>query len=466
LIAARLTLGFLIILGGAVLILGFVIYRSLPDGMTGQILAVLLLVFVVAMVLVILLVQGITRPLGEFARVVRQLADGDWNARVNYRNQDELGEAALSLNNFSYQVRKTLATLEESKGRLETILVNMESGVLLVNSKGQVVLVNPAAEETLSIVGRDILGKSQVEAFQNYSLSSLISGVLAEGKARCAEISLFYPEERILEVTAAPVLGEHSKKSGVVVVLYDITRTRRLERMRAEFMANVSHELKTPVTSIRGFAETLLDGALYNHRSAEEFVNIINDEANRLSRLVNDLLELSRIEFREVKPQLMPLDLTSKIKEIVDMMEPRFRKKNLSLDAVLPNNPVIVQADSYMIRQTIENLLDNSLKYTPEGGQVTIMLLSEPEEAVVVVEDNGVGIPPQDLSRVFERFYRVDKTRSRKLGGTGLGLAIVKHIVSAHGGRVWAESEPGRGSSFYFTLPGEKTGGAGRHGGE
>jgi two-component system phosphate regulon sensor histidine kinase PhoR len=459
-IAIRLTLGFLMILGAAVLTLGFVIYFSLPYGI-----AVAALVFVISMILAILLVQRVTHPLDEFTRVVQQLAGGNWSVRLNHRDQDELGEVALYLNSFSDKVRGTLAALEESKSRLETIVANMESGVLLVNSDGQVVLFNPAAEEILGVADKNILGKSQVEALHNYSLSSLITEVFAEGEVRCAEIYLFYPQERILEVTAAPVLGERSKKSGVVVVLYDITETRGLERMRAEFMANVSHELKTPVTSIKGFAETLLDGALYNHRSAEEFVNIINDEANRLSRLVNDILELSRIEFQEVKPQLMPLDLTLRIKEIVDVMEPRFLKKGLSLKAIVPSHPVIVSADAHMIHQSVENLLDNSLKYTPEGGQVTITLLSEPEEAVVIVEDDGNGVPEEDLDRVFERFYRVDKTRSRKLGGTGLGLAIVKHIVSAHGGRVWAESELGRGSSFYISLPtGEKIGGSGRHG--
>jgi two-component system phosphate regulon sensor histidine kinase PhoR len=447
-----------------VLFLGLVFYRSLPYGNTEQILAALFFAIVISTALVLLLVQVITRPLGEFARVVRQLAQGNWNARVKYRNQDELGEVARSLNDFSDKIRETVSALEESKARLEAILVNMESGVLLVNSSGQVVLVNPAAEETLGILLRDILGKSQVEALQNYSLSSLISMVFSEWQIQSAEISLFYPEERILEATAAPVLGEGGKRSGVVVVLYDLTRIRRLERVRAEFVANVSHELKTPVTSIKGFAETLLDGALYNHRSAEEFVNIINEEADRLSRLVNDLLELSRIEFRDVEPQLIPLDLTSEIKKIIDLLEPRFRKKRLSLKAELPKQPVIVQADSDMIRQSLENLMDNSLKYTPEGGQVMISLLPGQEEVVVVVKDSGIGIPAEDLSRVFERFYRVDKTRSRKLGGTGLGLAIVKHIVSAHGGRVWAESEPGRGSSFYFSLPADKTGGAGRHG--
>lgn len=426
----------------------------------------LILIFIVSVVLAFLLVQRITLPLGEFAQVVGQLAQGNWNARVKYRNQDELGEVANSLNIFADKIKETVSALEESKGRLEAILVNMESGVLLVNSSGQVILVNPAAEKTLGVCSKDILGKSQIEAIQNYSLSSLISGVLTEWQTQSAEISLFYPEESILEATAAPVLVEGERMSGVVVVLYDLTKIRQLERMRTEFVANVSHELKTPVTSIKGFAETLLDGALYNYRSAEEFVNIINEEANRLSRLVNDFLELSRIEFREVKPQRTPLDLTSEIKKIIDIIGPRFRKKQLTLKAELPKHPVVVQADSDMIRQVIENLMDNSFKYTPRGGQVTVRLLPGQEEVVVVVEDNGIGIPADDLSRVFERFYRVDKTRSRKLGGTGLGLAIVKHIVNAHGGRVWVESEFGKGSSFYFSLPVDKTGGAGWHGRE
>ncbi|HHV34155.1 MAG TPA: PAS domain-containing protein, partial [Syntrophomonadaceae bacterium] len=225
------------------MILGLVFYRSLPYGNTEQILAALFFIVVVSTALVLLLVHMITRPLGEFARVVRQLAQGNWNARVNYRNQDELGEVARSLNNFSDKIRETVSALEESKGRLEAILGNMESGVLLVNSSGQLVLVNPAAEETLGILRQDILGKSQVEALQNYSLSSLISMVLNEWQVQSAEVSLFYPKERILEATAAPVLGEGGKRSGVVVVLYDLTRIRRLERVGFQLMGNIGHKL-------------------------------------------------------------------------------------------------------------------------------------------------------------------------------------------------------------------------------
>lgn len=461
--AVKLTLGFLMILGGALLGLGLIFNYSQPFD-SKYLLAALLSVFALSSILVLVLVQGFTCPLDEIVDVARQLARGSWQARVKYPPRDELGEIASSLNNLSLKIRETVNELAENKGSLEAVLRTMESGVLLVDSDGQVVLVNRAAEKILGILQQDVQGKSQVEALQNFSLSTLISIVLSEWQPQREEISLFYPEERVLEVTAAPVWGEDGKEYGVVVVLYDLTEIRRLERVRAEFVANVSHELKTPVTSIKGFAETLLDGALYNHRSAEEFVNIINEEADRLSSLVGDLLDLSRIESREVKPRFVSLELTTAMKEIIDKLRPQFRKKGLNIEAVLPKETVIVQADTELIQQVLENLLDNSLKYTPEGGKVTVRLLPSQDEVAVVIEDTGIGIPAEDLPRLFERFYRVDKARSRKLGGTGLGLAIVKHIINAHGGCVWAESEPGRGSSFYFSLPVDKIGGAGEYG--
>lgn len=470
----RLTLGYLLLLGGSLLLLGTIIYVTLPadlielliDRAGGYLLAAVFLVVVISGILVLVLARGLTRPLSEITETARQLIKGNWNAVVKYPPSDEIGEVACALNCLSRQVRESVDALEESKGRLEALLEHMSSGVMLVDCEGKMVLVNLAAEVILGICEADALGRSQVEVTQNYPLSQLISEVLQNWQPQRREISLFYPRERILDVTAAPVFGEGREMSGVVVVLYDLTATRQLERMRADFMANVSHELKTPVTSIKGFAETLLEGALYNHRAAEEFLHIIDQEADRLARLINDLLELSKIEFRELKPRLVSLELTAEIKEIVDLIRPRFRKKGLELHAELPDEPAFVQADPDLFQQVLVNLLDNSLKYTPNGGQVRVRLLSGPDEVVAVVEDTGVGIPAADLPRIFERFYRVDKARSRKLGGTGLGLAIVKHVVKAHGGRVWAESKQGRGSSFYFSLPVDKTGGVGEDGRE
>jgi two-component system phosphate regulon sensor histidine kinase PhoR len=293
-----------------------------------------------------------------------------------------------------------------------------------------------------------------VEALKNYPLIQIIDKVLKSGQPQSGEITLIFPAERILDAHAAPVLGERLEPQGAVLVLHDISEIRRLERVRAEFVANVSHELKTPITAIKGFAETLLEGALYNPRSCEEFVNIIADEAERLNRLINDLLSLSRIESRELRLQLEPLELGHEIKQIADMIRPRFQKKELALSVLAPGKPVVAQADRDRLEQVLLNLLENSLMYTPSGGRVEVAVREEEGMAVVSVRDTGIGIPPDDLPRIFERFYRVDRARSRKLGGTGLGLAIVKHIVDAHGGRVWVESELGQGSTFYFTLPG------------
>jgi two-component system phosphate regulon sensor histidine kinase PhoR len=330
----------------------------------------------------------------------------------------------------------------------------MVSGVVVFELSGRINLVNPSAERILGISKNEAAGRKYVEALKNYPLIQIIDRVLKSGQPQSGEITLIFPAERILEAHAAPVLGERLEPQGVVLVLHDISEIRHLEMVRAEFVANVSHELKTPVTAVKGFAETLLEGALYDPRACEEFVSIIAEEAERLNRLINDLLSLSRIESREIRLQLEPLELGHEIRQIADTIMPRFQKKELALNVLAPGKPVVAQADRDRLEQVLLNLLENSLMYTPSGGRVDVAVWEEVGMVVVSVSDTGIGIPPDDLPRIFERFYRVDRARSRKLGGTGLGLAIVKHIVDAHGGRVWVESELGQGSTFYFTLPG------------
>ncbi|MDH7577185.1 MAG: ATP-binding protein [Bacillota bacterium] len=402
------------------------------------------------------LATGLTRPLSEITAVARRIAQGDWEIELGPLTQGEVGELAAAVNGMSRTLKEKVRELAESKVRLEAVLANMESGVLLADHVGHISLVNRAAEKLLGITEKDVLGKSHVEVVKNYLLSSLIDEVLRTRERRKEEVALIFPKERILEAHAAPIFGARQEPRGVVVVLHDISEIRRLERVRAEFVANVSHELKTPITAVKGFAETLLSGALYNYRAAEEFVHIINEEAERLSRLILDLLELSKIESREVKMQVEPLELGAQIKWIVNKLKPQFQKKGLTLSTDLPAGAFFVQADRDRLEQVFLNLLDNSLKYTPGGGQVEVSLQEQENEVVVGIKDNGIGIPSEDLPRIFERFYRVDKARSRKLGGTGLGLAIVKHLVEAHRGRVWVESELGKGSVFYFSLPQEQ----------
>jgi len=395
----------------------------------------------------------IMRQLGEVTAAARRIARGDWETEIRPTGQDEIGELASAINGISRTIKENVRELAESKGRLEAVLANMESGVLLFDSEGRISLINPAAEGFLGVRAEEVMGMPHVEVVKNYSLSSLIDEVLQSWKPARKEISLIYPQERIMETHAAPIFGVRGEPHGVVVVLYDISEIKHLERVRAEFVANVSHELKTPVTAVKGFAETLLAGALYNYRAAEEFVNIINEEAERLSRLIHDLLELSKIESKGFRLRIELLELDAEIKRIVDKLKPLFLKKGLTLTTDLPSEPVIVKADRDQIEQVLLNLLDNSLKYTPGEGHVEVSLRKDRDDVIVAVKDTGIGIPKEDRPRIFERFYRVDKARSRKLGGTGLGLSIVKHIIEAHRGRVWVESEPGEGSQFYFSLP-------------
>jgi two-component system phosphate regulon sensor histidine kinase PhoR len=468
LISWRLTLGYISYLCGSILVLGALLASFLWSNRAalagaGHVLLVMLgLTLLGGLLLGVRLVFSVRRPLEEIGVAARRIAEGDWEAEVCHPARDEIGELAVALNQISRSIREKVYQVAESKGRLEAVLSNMESGVILCDRSGRISLMNPSAERILGVREPEATGRSHVEVLKNYPLSRIIDEALRARKPLGGEISLIYPAEVILEAHAAPVFGEGPEPRGVVLVLHDISEIRRLERVRAEFVANVSHELKTPVTAIKGFAETLLEGALYNYRACEEFVTIIGEEAERLNRLINDLLSLSRIESKEFKLQLSTSDLGLEIKRIVEKVKPRFQKKGLVVHVAVPDQPVVLSVDRDQLEQVLLNLLENSLMYTPPGGRVEVNLQGnwdEPDQVVVSVRDTGIGIPREDLPRIFERFYRVDRTRSRKLGGTGLGLAIVKHIVEAQGGRVWVESEVGKGSTFYFTL--QKQQGAG-----
>jgi two-component system phosphate regulon sensor histidine kinase PhoR len=459
-ISWRLTLGYILYTSASLAVMGGAISfflwsrRDLLPQAWQFLIVLLVLILLGGLLLSARLAGSVRRPLSEIGAAARRLAAGDWEAQVRHPGSDEIGELAQAFNSISGAIREKVRQLAESTGRLEAVLANMESGVVLFDRSGRISLLNPSSESILGIEKNGIDGRTYVEILKNYSLIQIIDEVFRSGKPQGGEISLIFPAERILDAQAAPVFGERHEAGGVVLVLHDISEIRRLEKVRAEFVANVSHELKTPVTAVKGFAETLLEGALYNPAACEEFVGIIAEEAERLNRLITDLLSLSRIESREMKLQLETLELGAAIKRIADKIRPRFQKRELVLVVSMPGHPVLVRADHDRVEQVLTNLLENSLMYTPSGGRVDVGVQEERDQVLVSVKDTGIGIPPDDLPRIFERFYRVDRARSRKLGGTGLGLAIIKHIVEAHGGRVWVQSELGRGSTFYFTLPG------------
>ncbi|GAB6932909.1 two-component system histidine kinase PnpS [Calditerricola satsumensis] len=346
-----------------------------------------------------------------------------------------------------------IANLEENAARLSGVLEQMASGVLVVDADGRVVLVNRAFEQ-LNGVSRDrVIGRSYKEAVRSMDLARLVERVFRRREPAHDELRWTFPRERILDVHAVPFRrGTTGALVGVVAVLHDITEIRRLEQVRREFVANVSHELKTPVTSLKGFAETLLDGAMYDEKTCRAFLEIIYEESERLSRLIQDLLQLSQIENRQITLRKGLLSARDEVADVVRLVAHTAEAKRQTVENRVPEG-LRVYADRDRLRQILLNLLNNAIAYTPPGGRITLTGGEDADSTWLTVRDTGPGIPREHLDRIFERFYRVDKDRSRRSGGTGLGLAIVKHLVDAHGGRIEVKSKPGKGSAFTVHLP-------------
>jgi len=340
--------------------------------------------------------------------------------------------------------------------RLEAVLTSLVDGVIALNREGQIILLNRAAEMIFKQKQEEVLGKYFPEVIDLPEVEALLGDALVSGRGGAIEAKLVPDCRFYFSVRVAPIkerLADNSiDVSGFVVVFHDITDSYMFDQIRTEFVANVSHELRTPLTSIKGFVETLLDGALEDEILCRKFLTIIDNETDRLSRLIDDLLTLSSLEFRERILNLRPVNLVEVVKTIMNVLAPQAADKNLRLELISPANLSNVLADEDLVGQVFINLLDNAIKYTPQGGIITVRIKVEDNMIVTRVTDSGVGIPEESQARLFERFYRVDKARSRELGGTGLGLAIVKHIVDSHGGEVEVQSQVGKGTSFIFSL--------------
>jgi len=392
----------------------------------------------------------------------RRVAGGDFRPLPQEPVGDGLGDLARALNDTAAHLSATIRSLTEERNRSAAIFRSMVEGIAVVDARGRVTFCNDAFARIWSIGSIGIEGKPALEAIRQPDILALIRQALAGGQALDGEISFGSANPRSFSVTVAPIpsfLGaiaaqQDIASSGAVVVLHEISDLRRLEQIRKDFVANVSHELRTPLTAIQGFAETLLTGALEDQQHNRHFVEIIRDHAIRLSRLTNDLLKLSRIEAGKLDMDFQAVDLQMLIEATVESAQDTANQKHLSLIAGSPpaNFPRVL-GDADLLREVLRNLLDNAIQYTPPGGRIEVTAMAKGNSAIVTVADTGIGIPQSDQSRIFERFYRVDVTRSREAGGTGLGLAIAKHIVEAHGGQIWVDSVVGEGSKFHFSLP-------------
>jgi len=394
----------------------------------------------------------ISRPLEEMAGIARAMAAGDFSRKPSVRSRDEVGDLARAITHMSDQIREKIDAIEQEKAKLDAVIMHMFEGIMVVDEKGVVQLMNPSLRKAF-LIDIPVHGRRAVEVVRNSILSEMLGDLLA-GKERIIshELVLTFPDERVIQVNGVAI-STLNKIDGAVLVFHDITELRRLEKVRQDFVANVSHELRTPVASIKGYAETLLSGAMDDKQALKEFLGTIHENSDRLVNLINDLLDLARIESGRMKISPVAMEAAPVILRCLHILEKTVQDKKLSVSMELPDKMSRVLADEARFSQVVLNILDNAVKYTPEGGSIFVKARVHDKMVQFDVTDTGIGIPEQDLPRIFERFYRVDKARSRDLGGTGLGLSIVKHIVLAHGGEVWASSQLGRGTTFSFTLP-------------
>jgi two-component system phosphate regulon sensor histidine kinase PhoR len=398
------------------------------------------------------LTRRITLPLRRLTQVARAYAAGDFTQRAAPAPVLEAQQLSDALNTMARATRDHISDLTHQRNEATLILKNLAEGIIALDAQGRVLLMNPTAAVLLGTTVPETPLPDLSTLVRHHEILDVARGVLRDGRRQTRDIALFQPRERLLRVHVFPCTDCGDDGPHVLLVIQDETEHGRYEQLRKEFVANVSHELKSPLTSIRSLAETLLDGALEDPQATRRFVRLMDEDAARLGRLIEDLLALSLIESQAIPLALAAVEIRPLAQAVLDSLRPAIESRRIEVRLAIPEGAA-AHADPERLRQVFANLVDNAAKYNREAGRITISAAPEGGELRVTVADTGVGIPPEDLTRVFERFYRVDKARSRDLGGTGLGLSIVKHIVEAHGGRVWVESTLDEGSAFSFTLP-------------
>jgi len=365
-------------------------------------------------------------------------------------------EATAAYNALVKHVARHLAALELDKSTLESTLTQMSDALLILNPTGELAMVNPSAERIFGVSAAQAIGRHPIEVFHHFELDALMRRVEQERTSLRSEIEVHYPDHRVLRVQANPVVGPHGAFLGSVIVAQDITDLRRTDQIRQEFVANVSHELRTPLASLRALAETLRDGAVHDPEAGPRFLAHMIAEIDRLTLLVSDLLDLSAIESGSARLDVGLVSLEDAVNDVLAKFHLVAERRRITIRVEALSGLPPVWGDESRLAQALANLVDNAVKYTEDGGTVTVTGQERGDLVAVSLADTGPGIPAEHLPRIFERFYRVDRSRSRALGGTGLGLSIVKHIATSHGGRVEVQSTEGRGSCFTLLLPAAK----------
>lgn len=399
--------------------------------------------------------KKIIQPIKALTQVVKETAEGNLDQNIRVINNDEMGQLAIQFNTMMARLREMTRRLQDTieevsteRNKLTAILTNMIDGVIAVDADGKLILANPVAEKIFNFDAEENMGKRLGEINIDYQLDRYFIKVWKDKKETTGELPW---GDQVFKVAVSPILGTAGELYGSVAVLQDITSMRKLEQKQREFIADVSHELRTPLSSVNLLVKNMLDYDLVKEEG-EEFLRDIDGEIERLNLLVQDILDLTRLESLKGRKGLKKTDLQKVFDYTLARMHPRAERNQLELTWDIPDfPPLLVNEDQ--VKQVLINLVDNAIKYTPEGGWLKVEGEDQGDEILIKVKDTGPGIPQEDQDRIFERFYRVDKTRSREMGGTGLGLAICREIITAHGGRIWIEGKEGYGTTFFFTLP-------------
>jgi two-component system, OmpR family, phosphate regulon sensor histidine kinase PhoR len=397
----------------------------------------------------------ITKPVNQLSSAAREISNGKYSKRVNTKSKDELGQLADTFNDMAEKLEKTVAELTDKNAKVNLIINSMIGGIVAVDNNMKVILINDIAKGMFEIENtHDVIGCNIIEIIRNSQINSYLEQTISDNISLINEVVIRTNEGKVLNIYTNPIISSESPNSntGGIVFLQDITSIRKLEHIRTEFVSNVTHELKTPLTSIRGFIETLRSGAIDDRNVADKFLEIIDIEAERLYMLINDILHLSEIETKQKDTNVGIYSLKPIAEEVISILQSSADKKSITLKLDVDEN-LSIEANKDRIKQMFINLIDNGIKYNSKNGSVIIRGFKSEGMVVISVKDSGIGIAPEHLARIFERFYRVDKGRSRSMGGTGLGLSIVKHIVSLYNGDVRVYSQLGEGTEFIIQFP-------------
>jgi two-component system phosphate regulon sensor histidine kinase PhoR len=421
------------------------------ENMVGSVITSIVIAIVVTVVLVMvsawLIARLLTKPVREVTEASKKIASGELHQRIGTGAMDETGELARSFNQMSVKLAETMETLSEDRTRLSGILDNIADGVIMTDTEGEVLLANRAIEQIFNVSNKDLVGKPMIEILHDHEIGELMKKCLETDREQVEQFESDH-FRRFLRAMAVPVSGRTSK--GILILIQDLTEMRALQTMRRELIGNISHDFRTPLAGIKAMVETLRDSAINDEKAARDFLSRIDGEVDRLAQMVAELTELSRIETGKADLNMEPSDLNSLIDEAIEQLEPQAGRKNISITKVLGDLPA-VRMDRERIEQVIINLIHNAVKFTGEGGSITITTNADDNAVTVEIADTGIGIAREDLPHIFERFYMAD--RSRASGGTGMGLAIARHVIEAHDGTIYASSTEGEGSTFTFSLP-------------